>query len=394
MAGTKWLEANHLRARLWGAFFLSALLTSWLINARSAAAQQWNDSEPTAAERAKQFDELAVESERLQQSSNVLRKVSHLVKPSVVHIDSVRKDHYARREEDAGSGTIVQFGDKLYVLTNRHVIRDASGDNITIKLADGRELHPTRIWADQPTDIAVMSVQNAGLVPAHIGNSDDVDVGDFVLAVGSPFGLSHSVTFGIISAKGRRDLDLDEGGPNNVLKFQDFFQTDAPINPGNSGGPLVNMKGEVIGMNTAIASSTNSSAGVGFTIPIDMAMIVAKQLIDHGTVTRAYLGVRFYDKEKDKDKFAAAEFIKIGLPRPEGARVSGVVAKSPAEAAKLQRDDIILEFNGVPVEDDSHLMFLVSLIDVGKDIPITVFRGGQTVHLTVKVGDRADYPEN
>jgi serine protease Do len=391
MARTRWINAGYVRAPLGVAFLWASLLATWLA-ARPAVAQQWNENEPTAEERAKQFDELAVESERLQQAGNVLRKVSHLVKPSVVHIDSVHKDHYARREEDAGSGTIVQFGEKFYVLTNRHVIRDSTSDSITIKLADGRELHPTRIWADQPTDIAIMSVQGTSLVPAHIGNSDDVDVGDFVLAVGSPFGLSHSVTFGIISAKGRRDLDLDEGS-SNVLKFQDFFQTDAPINPGNSGGPLVNMKGEVIGMNTAIASSTNSSAGVGFTIPIDMAMIVAKQLIDHGTVTRAYLGVRFYDKEKDKEKFAAAEFIKIGLPRPEGARLSGVVAKSPAEAAKLQRDDIILQFNGVPVEDDSHLMFLVSLVEVGKDVPITVFRGGQPVQLSVKVGDRADYPD-
>jgi serine protease Do len=174
-----------------------------------------------------------------------------------------------------------------------------------------------------------------------------------------------------------------------------YIQTDAPINPGNSGGPLVNLKGEVIGINSAIATGTNSisSAGVGFTIPIDMAMFVAKQLIERGTVTRAYLGVRFYDKDKDKEKFSAAEFIKIGLPHPLGARLSGVVAKSPAEAAKLQRDDVIVEFNGVPVEDDSHLMFLVSEIDVGKEVPVTVFRNGQTLPMTVKVGDRAAYPE-
>ncbi|HZZ30118.1 MAG TPA: trypsin-like peptidase domain-containing protein [Pirellulales bacterium] len=392
MVAARLIEAGRVRKNWLAGLVLGTFLSSWLAAAPAALAQQWNEKEPTPEERAKQFDDLAVESERLQQAGNVLRKVSHLVKPSVVHIDSVRKDRYARKEEDAGSGTILQFGEKFYVLTNRHVIRDATSDNITIKLADGREIHPVRIWADQPTDIAVVSIQGSNLVPARVGNSDDIDVGDFVLAVGSPFGLSQSVTFGIISAKGRRDLELDEGS-KDILKFQDFFQTDAPINPGNSGGPLVNMKGEVIGMNTAIASSTNSSAGVGFTIPIDMAMIVAKQLIDHGTVTRAYLGVVFYNKEKDKDKFSAAEFIKIGLPRPEGARLAGVVSKSPAEAAKLQRDDIILEFNGVPIEDDSHLMFLVSLIEVGKDVPITVFRAGQPIHLSVKVGDRADYPE-
>ena len=123
-----------------------------------------------------------------------------------------------------------------------------------------------------------------------------------------------------------------------------------------------------------------------------MAMIVAKQLIDHGSVTRAYLGVKFYDHEQDKDKFTTAEFIKMGLPHPVGARISGVTAKSPAEAAKLQPDDVILEFNGIPIEDDSHLIFLVSVTEVGKEVPL-VFRNKQKLTLTVKVGDRAAYPE-
>jgi serine protease Do len=375
--------------------FVSAFVLAWMVLARPAVAQ-WNEAAPTAEQRTKQYDELAAESEHMEGQANVLRKVVHLVKPTVVHIDSVHKDPGGRygkhQEEDAGSGTIFQYNDKYYVLTNRHVVKDSSDDNITIKLSDGRELHPSRIMADPKTDIAVLAVQAPSLVATRIGNSKDVDVGDFVLAIGSPFGLSHSVTFGIISAKGRRDLEF-EGEP--AVPFQDYLQTDAAINPGNSGGPLVNLKGEVIGINSAIATGQNSisSAGVGFTIPIDMAMFVAKQLIERGTVTRAYLGVRFYDKEKDKEKFSAAEFIKIGLPHPLGARLSGVVAKSPAESAKLQRDDVIVEFNGVPVEDDSHLMFLVSEIEVGKEVPITVFRGGQAVPLTVKVGDRSAYPD-
>jgi serine protease Do len=182
-------------------------------------------------------------------------------------------------------------------------------------------------------------------------------------------------------------LDLGEG-----VKFQDFLQTDAAINPGNSGGPLLNLKGEVIGINTAIASSSGGSEGIGFTIPIDMAMIVAKQLIDHGNVTRAYLGVKFYDKDRDKDKFTTAESIKIGLNRPVGARISGVTPNSPAEAAKLQADDVILEFDGIPIEDDSHLIFLVSLTDVGKDVPLVIFRSKQKINLSVKVGDRAAFP--
>jgi serine protease Do len=362
--------------------------------ARPAAAQ-WNETAPTAEQRAKQYEELATEAEHLQSQANVLRKVAQLVKPTVVHIDSVHKDvagHYGRhQEEDAGSGTIIEYNDKYYVLTNRHVVKDSNDEGITIKLSDGRELHPTRIMADPTTDIAVLAVQAQSLVGARIGKSRDVEVGDFVLALGSPFGLSHSVTFGIISAKGRRDLEF-EGEP--AVTFQDYLQTDAAINPGNSGGPLVNLKAEIIGVNSAIATGTNSisSAGVGFTIPIDMAMFVAKQLIERGTVSRAYLGVQFYDKEKDKDKFSAAEFIKIGLPHPLGARLKGVVAKSPAENAKLQKDDVIVEFNGVPVEDDSHLIFLVGEQEIGTDVPITVFRNGQALPLHVKVDSRSAYP--
>jgi serine protease Do len=374
---------------------VTGMMTAIAVCVRPATAQ-WNEAAPTAEQRSKEYDELAANAEHLQAQANVLRKVVHLVKPTVVHIDSIHKEVGGYRgkhsEEDAGSGMIFQYNDKYYVLTNRHVVKDATDDTITIKLADGRELHPTKIMADPKTDIAVLAVQAPSLVATRIGNSRDVEVGDFVLALGSPFGLSHSVTFGIISAKGRRDLEF-EGEP--VVPFQDYLQTDAAINPGNSGGPLVNMKGEVIGINSAIATGQNSisSAGVGFTIPIDMAMFVAKQLIERGTVARAYLGVKFYDKEKDKEKFSAAEFIKIGLPHPQGARLSGVVAKSPAEGAKLQKDDVIVEFNGVPVEDDSHLMFLVGEVEVGKDVPMTVFRNGQTVQLNVKVGDRSAYPD-
>ncbi len=389
MAGTHLVENRLIRTA-----FLGALVAASTLLVRPTLAQ-WNEAAPTAEQRTKQYDELATEAEHLQGQANILRKVVHLVKPTVVHIDSVHRDisgyHGKHQEEDAGSGTIIEYNDKYYVLTNRHVVKDSNDDSITIKLADGRELHPTKIMADPKTDIAVLAVQAPSLVATRIGNSRDVEVGDFVLAIGSPFGLSHSVTFGIISAKGRRDLEF-EGEPN--VPFQDYLQTDAAINPGNSGGPLVNLKGEVIGINSAIATGTNSisSAGVGFTIPIDMAMFVAKQLIEHGTVTRAYLGVVFYNKEKDKEKFSPAEFIKMGLPHPEGSRLSGVVPKSPAEAANLQQDDVIVEFNGVPVDDDSHLTFLVSEVEVGKEVPIIVFRKGQALQLKVKVGDRTAYP--
>jgi serine protease Do len=363
-----------------GALLAAALLS----NSRPLIAQS-GGSGTSASERDKEFDELAVESDYLQKAANVLRKVVHLVKPAVVHIDSKHDDsgRFGKHSiEEAGSGTIIQYRDRYYVLTNRHVVKDAPAEAIAIKLADGREINPTRIWMDKPTDIAVMAVDAKNLVPARIGNTADLEIGDFVIAVGSPFGLSHSVTFGIVSAKGRRDLKLDEV---DSVRYQDFLQTDAAINPGNSGGPLVNLKGEVIGMNTAIASSSGGSEGIGFTIPIDMAMFVAKQLIDRGSVTRAYLGVKL------DEKFTAAEAIKVGLTHPCGARVSAITPKSSAEAAKLQPNDVILEFNGIQIENDSHLIFLVSSTEVGKEVPLVVYRAGQTMKLAVKVGDRSTF---
>jgi serine protease Do len=371
------------RRRFRRAIVLVWILAGALFLARSAAAQV-DEPEVSAAEREKLYQQLASESQHLQAQANVLRKAVQLAKPTVVHIDSEHADpqaRYGRKPvEEAGSGTIIEHKGKFYVLTNRHVVKGAAAESIKIKLADGREISPTKMFADSATDIAVLSVDAPRLVAAKIGNSDDLEIGDFVLAVGSPFGLSHSVTFGIISAKGRRDLELGES-----VRFQDFMQTDAAINPGNSGGPLLNLKGEVIGMNTAIASSSGGSEGIGFTIPINMVKIIADQLIERGSVIRAYLGVKL------DGKFDAAAATKLGLTRPWGAHVSGITENSPAAAAKLQPDDVILEFNGVPIENDSHLMNLVSLTEVGKDIPVTVFRGRQSLKMTVKVGDRATF---
>jgi len=177
-----------------------------------------------------------------------------------------------RRTQSAGSGVIIERKDHYYVLTNWHVIRGAAPAAIKINLADGRCLHPTDVLKDAQTDVAVLPVSAPDLVAASVGDSDRMQIGDFVLAVGSPFGLSHSVTFGIISAKGRRDLRLG----NSAVHFQDFLQTDAAINPGNSGGPLVNLHGEVIGINTAIASNSGGNEGIGFSIPINQARRVAE----------------------------------------------------------------------------------------------------------------------
>jgi serine protease Do len=235
------------------------------------------------------------------------------------------------------------------------------------------------MWSDPGTDIAVLALADSHLTAATLGNSSDIEIGDFVLAVGSPFGLSHSVTFGIISAKGRRDLQLGDDG----VRYQDFLQTDAAINPGNSGGPLLNLRGEVIGINTAIASSSGGSEGIGFAIPINMAMIIARQLTETGYVSRAYLGVHL-DSQFTLEKARAR-----GLPRKMGAHVSGITPHSPAAAADLHVGDIVLQYDGVSIEDDNHLINRVSLTPVGKDVALEVLRNGEVFSVNLVVGDRS-----
>ena len=344
-----------------------------------------DEEEATEEQRDRLFELLEQDVAALEAHGALLRKVVKLVSPTVVHIEAEKEDSTAptvgrsRVIEEAGSGVIYSEGGSHYVLTNRHVIRDAELGNIHINLTDGRQLSPLQIWTDADTDIAVMSVPSEGLIPARIGDSETVDIGDFVLAVGSPFGLTHSVTFGIISAKGRRDLELGDDG----VRFQDFMQTDAAINPGNSGGPLMNLRGEVIGINTAIASSSGGNEGIGFSIPINMVMAVARQLVARGSVARAYLGVSL-----DR-KFSSAMAVQLGLPRLQGARITGITPDSPAEAAGLQIGDVILTFNGIRVEDDAHLVNIVSLTEVEKEVPVVLFRERERQTIQVKVGDRS-----
>ena len=216
------------------------------------------------------------------------------------------------------------------------------------------------------------------LVAALIGNSTDAEIGDFVVAVGSPFGLSHSVSYGIISAKGRRDLEL---GPQGV-HYQDFLQTDAAINPGNSGGPLINLRGEVIGINTAIASNSGGSDGIGFSIPSNMAMKIATDLIDFGKAQRGFLGVSL------DARFSPMRAISLGLLRPYGARISAISPESPAANSSLSIGDIVLEFDGITIADDSHLVTQVSLTTIGRKVPMKVFRAGKINEVLVTVGRR------
>jgi serine protease Do len=330
------------------------------------------------------------QAEVLEKQAAVVKTVAKLIGPTVVHIEADVSNRaslqYGRGHhvEEAGSGVIVEIKRKHYILTNRHVIRGAAADGIRLNLADGRRIHPVKVWDDVDTDVAVLAVDAPELVPARLGKSAAMEIGDFVLAVGSPFGLSHSVTYGIISAKGRRDLEL---GDASVI-FQDFLQTDAAINPGNSGGPLINLRGEVIGINTAIASNSGGNEGIGFAIPVDMFMFVADQLIETGKVARAFLGVNL------DSKFGPTVAAELGLPRPFGARVNGITPDSPAEAAKLRVSDVILEFDGNLVEDDGHLVNLVSQTPVGKKISLVVFRDRAPVTLQVVVTDRNKFKPN
>jgi serine protease Do len=340
----------------------------------------------TLDQRADLYRSLNQQVDALESQFNVVKTVVKLVSPTVVHIKAEKPDHSTRRSpkdviEEAGSGVIVEFKGRLFVLTNRHVIKNAQLKDIQIGLSDGSELRPLKVWADADTDVAMMAVSATGLTAAKLGDSAAVEIGDFVLAVGSPFGLSHSVTYGIISAKGRRDLELGDD-----VELQDFMQTDAAINPGNSGGPLINLRGEVIGINTAIASNSGGNEGIGFSIPINGVMHIVRQFVEKGRVVRAFLGVSL------DQRFTSTVAAKMGLRRRQGAHVTNVTPGGPAEAARLQRGDVILRFNGIRVDNDTHLIYLVSLTEVGKEVPLEVFRGGQVIQVAVKVGNKSDFP--
>ncbi len=339
----------------------------------------------TAIKRDELLQKLQAHAAVLEAQSAVVKAVVKLVGPAVVHIEADVTDQsvpiHGRRQfrEEAGSGVVVRIGVPLYVLTNRHVINGAAPDKIKITLADGRPVRPQQVWTEAKTDVGVLRIDAPDLVAAELGDSDALEIGDFVLAMGSPFGLSHSVTFGIVSAKGRRDLELGASG----LERQDFLQTDAAINPGNSGGPLVNLRGEVIGINTAIASNSGGSEGIGFAIPIRMFMFTAKQLVETGKVRRAYLGVSL-SREFDATGAAA-----LGLPRPFGALVTEILIDSPAATAGVQKGDVILQFDNITIEDDDHLINAVQLTEIGREVSLVVFRDRQPKTLQLRLAELA-----
>jgi serine protease Do len=336
-----------------------------------------------STDRDRLYDELHRDVAALDRELSIYKRVVQLVAPSVVHVQAkpLADFRFRRDVEEAGSGVLVRLGERHFVLTNRHVVKHSDTEHIRLELYDGRQISPTQIFTDPETDVAVLAVDSPDLIPARVGDSDRCEIGDPVLAFGNPFNLRQSVTRGIISGKGRSNLDLGDGG----VDYQDFMQTDAAINPGNSGGPLVNLRGEVIGLNTAIASNSGGNDGIGFSIPINIAVSVMRQLIETGHVQRGFLGVTldgYFDAR-------AAEF--AGLPRLMGTRVKNVTAKSPAALAGLNVDDIILRFNGAAIENDQHLISLVKLSDIGRQVEMQVLRKGQYVTVQALIGRLEDF---
>jgi serine protease Do len=276
-----------------------------------------------------------------------------------------------QKQEGTGSGFIINADG--HILTNNHVVEDA--ERIQVKLASGEEYAAKVVGRDPKTDLAVLKIDGAGdLHPLTLGNSDDLKVGSWVVAVGSPFGLEQTVTQGIVSGKGR----VIGSGP-----YDDFIQTDASINPGNSGGPLVNMKGEVIGINTAIYPS---GQGIGFAIPIDMAKSIVPQLEEKGSVTRGWLGVGIQEITPALEK-------SFDLNDKSGALVSDVSRGGPAEKAGIERGDVITRFDGKSVEGPKDLSRVVASTAVGKTVDVTVVRDGKPMDRTVKVGEMQDEKE-
>jgi serine protease Do len=322
----------------------------------------------------------------LADTSHVFNLVARKVEPCVVHIDveqmaGSRPDEIVLRipgrgapiTQGQGSGFIVDT--EGHIVTNRHVVEGATA--IRVNLADGRTIEDVAIVGDDElTDLAVLKINASDLSVATWGDSDKLDVGDWVLAVGNPYGLDRTVTSGIVSATQRRKIAQSSS-------YQDFLQTDAAVNPGNSGGPLVNMFGEVIGVTTAIVG--RSYQGISFAIPSEVARHSFDQIIKNGHVERGYLGVGFQDLDA---KLAES----MGLPKDQGALVAIVQPGSPAAAAGIREGDVILEWNGREVIDPTDLALAVAGTEIGSTAKLVIWRDGERKAIEAKVGRKAEQP--
>ncbi|MDD2366757.1 MAG: DegQ family serine endoprotease [Desulfuromonadaceae bacterium] len=318
--------------------------------------------------------------------SNVSKKVT----PSVVNISTVSRkkiiqpffetnpffeDFFgapqARRDKSLGSGFLIS--NDGFIVTNDHVVRDA--ESIQVKLSNDKVYDAKVVGGDQKSDIAVIKIDAKDLPAAVLGDSDKLEVGQWAVAIGNPFGLDRTMTVGVISATGRSNMGIET--------YENFIQTDASINPGNSGGPLLNIYGEVIGINTAIVAA---GQGIGFAIPVNMAKPVFSQLIQKGSVSRGYMGVTIQPVTEDLA-------LSFGLKQAKGALVNDVVKGSPADKAGIRQGDVIISFNGKEIKDPSHLQRAVAEAEIGKSSKATLFREGREVELTIALANADTAPK-
>jgi Do/DeqQ family serine protease len=277
-----------------------------------------------------------------------------------------------RQFQSAGSGVIVDAKNG-YIITNYHVVENAS--EITITLLDNRSFSAKVVGSDEGADVAVLQAKQPNLVAMAFGDSTRLEVGDYVVAIGNPFGLQHTVTAGIVSALGRTGINPDG--------YEDFIQTDASINPGNSGGALVNLRGELVGINSAILSRSGGNIGIGFAIPVNMVKGVMDQLIKYGQVRRGVLGVNIYNVTPD----IAKEF---GLTESSGALVAGVAQDSAAERAGVKTGDIITSINGATMKDATELRNTIGMLRIGDKVEIGLLRDGKPRKVTALIAERGD----
>ncbi len=298
------------------------------------------------------------------------------------HDDFFWRFFRAPREAQISTGSGFFFREDGYILTNYHVVRDA--EKIEVRTSSGYRYDAKLIGLDDKTDLAVIKVdpqEKVTFIP--FGNSAKIHVGDWAIAIGNPFpqqGLDRTVTVGVISAKGRSNLNFGEGTP----KYQSYIQTDASINPGNSGGPLVNLKGEAIGVNAAISSPTGASVGIGFAIPINMARAIVPDLISTGHVSRGLLGINLTDVTEKQAR-------EQGLAAVKGVYVHSVLADSPADQAGIHEGDILVAFNGEEITDSDRLSVLISTAPKNKESEITLIRKGKKINANTKIVDEQEF---
>ncbi|MFO0754229.1 MAG: DegQ family serine endoprotease [Thermodesulfovibrionales bacterium] len=338
----------------------------------------------------------------LSRMNRAMAEVAAAVKPAVVNISTTRtikkpgipgpffNDPFFRdffggsfgnaqkpreyKQASLGSGVIVSRDG--YILTNNHVVKDA--DEIKIKLSDGRELKGRVIGTDQKTDLAVIRINAERLPAIRLGDSDTLRVGEQVFAVGNPFGLNQTVTSGIVSATGRANV--------GIADYEDFIQTDAPINPGNSGGALINIRGELVGINTAIFSTSGGYQGIGFAIPSNMARTVMEALIRHGKVVRGWFGISVQPVTPEIAK-------QFALSEERGALVNDVTEGSPAQKAGIERGDIIVQYDGRAVSDPAQLRNMAAGTPIGKDVAVVLLRNGKARNLRVTIVELPSAPQ-